>query len=50
MADEKPLSDVMTVKNFFEMSSQEAVQELKKLPTEDRKQIADGIRDGSFTY
>jgi len=53
MSDEQPAeqkSDVVTVKEFFGMTSKEAIVELKTLPSEDRRQLAEGIRNDSLTY
>ena len=50
MSEEKTPSDVITVKEFFGMTAQEAVKELKTLPAEDRQKLAEGIRNGSLTY
>lgn len=53
MADEKPAkSDVVLIKDYFFKGtpSKEVIPELKKLTVEEKKQLGDGIRNGSMTY
>lgn len=50
MADQKPPSDIKVIKDFFHLSAKEAMAEAKVLTAEDKKQLADGIRNESLTY
>ena len=50
MTNEKPKSDLILIKEFFGMSATETMQETKALTPEDKKQLGDGIRNGSLTY
>lgn len=45
-------TDAILIKNFFleKMSSREALDEIKQLNDEDKKQLGDGIRNGSLAY
>jgi hypothetical protein len=46
----KPPSDMVIIKQFFDMSASEAMAEVKKLTSVDKAQLAGGIRDETGTY
>lgn len=54
MTDKKPLGDAAVLKEFFGLSEGETlsgfVQELKQLSPEEKTQLAEGIRNQTFTY
>ena len=43
-------SNAKVIKEFFEMSASETIKEIKLLTDDDKQQLGDGIRSGSFTY
>jgi predicted CopG family antitoxin len=50
----KPKGDVVILKEYFGLKEDEDLkgflEELKKLSSEEKTLLADGIRNGSFTY
>jgi len=48
MSDHK--SDVVLIKEFFELTGSDALKEIKVLSSDDRKQLGEGIRNESLTY
>jgi hypothetical protein len=47
---EQQKSDAILIKEFFELSASEAIKEIKSITPEAKKQLAEGIRNGSLTY
>lgn len=52
MTEGKAQSDAMVIKRYFlpEMTAGEAMAELKRLTPEDKVQLGEGIRSGSYSY
>jgi len=50
MTDDKPKTDAVLIKEYFGMSASETIAALKQLTADDKKQLGDGIRNGSLTY
>lgn len=54
MTDEKKVSTLKPIKNFFGFKDGQTMTqfgtEFKALTDEDKKQLADGIENGSLTY
>lgn len=49
-ADDAQPSNMKAIKDFFQMSAREAMAAANTLSDEDKKQLGDGIRNGSLTY
>lgn len=50
MAVDKPKSNTILIKEFFEMSAKEAMAAAKTLTDKDKEQLGDGIRTAKLTY
>jgi hypothetical protein len=52
MPEKKEASDMVVIRNYFFPGAPAGVvlAEVKKLTDQDKKQLADGIRNGSLTY
>lgn len=48
--ENKPKSNMVCIKEFFEMSATETIAETKALTDVDKQQLGDGIRSGSLSY
>jgi len=47
---EKPKSVLITIAKFFGIAGMGAVEEMKALTPEDKAQLGEGIRNGTFAY
>ena len=48
--DSKPPTDTVLIAKFFGLKGRDALTAVKELTAEDKKQLGDGIRNGTLTY